>query len=141
MLAACRNNDLVRWWESQPAGLHWERITAPTERLVRILGKETIAGRLQHDHRFIQLIDAGHSYAAQGGRVCSDAELRFMLGWRLRQVLRYKREGGRRPLTIILEESEASGLLGQQEVVDLLTQRKNNVRFIIVAQNTVHRTD
>lgn len=134
MLDRCEDLDCVDWWHHQPASaVQWERITSPTERLVSILRK--FAGRIQNDSRFYDLLQRGESYSAEGGDVITESELRFALAWRLRQFLRWKRETRNdRPFTVVLEECDASGLLGIQEVTDLLTQRKNNVHFIIVSQ-------
>ena|GEM_PF-6209251 len=128
------DKDVNHWWRTQPGGSSWERITAPTERLCRILGRPAIAGRISQDNSFIEAIEAGHSYYVDGGRVISDAEVRFILKWRLKQIISYKKQGGKTPLTVVVEESEASGLVTPSLVNALLTLRKTELKFVIIAQ-------
>lgn len=127
------DKDVRDWWTSQPSGVAWERITAPTERLTRILTKPSIAGRISNDDSFLDVLRSGQSYFVDGGDVITEAEVRFILKLRLKQIIRYMKQGGS-PLTVVLEESEAAGLITPQVVNALLTMRKRGLRFVIVCQ-------
>lgn len=127
------DRDVREWWASQPGGVAWERITAPTERLTRILTKPAIASRISNDDSFLDVLRSGQSYFVDGGDVITEAEVRFILKLRLKTIIRYMKQGGS-PLTVVLEESEAAGLITPQVVNALLTMRKRNLRFVIVCQ-------
>lgn len=135
-LSQCRDVEAAQWWNSlpsHPASL--EKIVGPAERILSILGRHCIACRsYRGTNTFLQMIDQGFSYCAEGGEVIPQAELRFLLQTRLKQLIRYKQQGGKAQLVIVIEESEAGQMISPAEIQGLQTLRKTGCRFIIVCQ-------
>lgn len=122
------------FWNEVPGGSARERILGATERLVSIFNKGCLRNRItRNGNRFLDMIDEGYSYALEGGHNITQAEMRFLIGSRINEVIRYKRSGGSQPITIVIEESEALGLT-MQEAVAIQTLGKTGLKWVIVCQ-------
>ncbi len=132
----CRDEQCCNWWLDLPThSASRERITGPTERILSILGRDGVASRTHRGpNTFLEMIDEGHSFCSEGGQRISQSELRFITATRLKQILRYKEQGGQANLMVIIEESEAGQMIGPQEVKALQTLRKTGIQFVIVCQ-------
>ncbi|MBB3208914.1 hypothetical protein FHS27_004748 [Rhodopirellula rubra] len=133
-IMGCNRKEARLFWSDLPSNpSSRERIVGALDRLLEPLRSPSIAIRTSRESRFIELIDEGFSYVLEGGRVASGTDMRLAISLRLKEVVRYKMQGGKRDLTIVLEESQALGLT-LQEANYLRTLRKFGVRWIIIAQ-------
>ncbi|EMI19556.1 hypothetical protein RMSM_03516 [Rhodopirellula maiorica SM1] len=131
----CTDGEVRAWWQSQPSHpASFERIVGATSRLLQPLRMPAVGVRLSRSSDFIDLIDAGFNYLSDGGRSITQSELRFINATRLKEIIRYKQQGGKRELTVVIEESEAMGMIGPQEAIAIQTLRKTGLRWIIVCQ-------
>lgn len=132
----CIDDDVRDAWLDLPAGgAARERIIGAAERALTILGRDSIACRTYRGtNEFIQMIDNGYSFLSGGGKVISNAMLRLISSARMKQIIKYKTKGGRQDVNLLIEESEAGAMLGQQEGVAIQTLRKTGLKWTIVCQ-------
>ncbi|MGB7329687.1 MAG: hypothetical protein WBD31_32735 [Rubripirellula sp.] len=131
----CRDSEVRAWWASQPNHpSSFERIVGATSRLLQPLRNPALGVRLSRQSNFIDFIDSGWNYLSDGGKEITQSELRFINATRLKQIIRYKQQGGKANLTVVIEESEALNMIGPQEAVAIQTLRKTGLRWIIVCQ-------
>ena len=132
----CTDEECRSWWLDQPMSpTVRDRNFAPAERILSLLGTEAIASRTYRGtNEFIGWIDQGYSFFAEGGQIIPQKALRLIQRTRLKQLNRYKSRGGKANFTIILEESEASGIIGPAEAKAVQLLRKTGVSFVYVCQ-------
>lgn len=132
----CQDDECRSAWLDLPAhAASRERITGAAERLVSILGKETIACRTYRGtNTFLKMIDEGWSFLSDGGQVIPQGMVRFIMATRMKQLNRYKMAGGKAEPTVVIEESEAGEMIGRQEAIAIQTLGKTGIKYIIICQ-------
>ena len=128
------DSESAQFWNEIPPHQRLYQLGA-AERLLSILKKPTVANRITRDgNKFIDMIEDGYHYVCEGGDVITKSVQRYLCGFRLAELVKYKRSGGTQPLTIVVDESEALGL-SPIEATAIQTLRKTDCRFYLICQS------